>query len=235
MAYLDSVDTQFKTNNWGIRFRATTDDGNMEISFRRRFPMGVSVGAPPPSPNDINGTLEAARLVGFGSSAKDSYETNFDADYSNWRLTFTNNKYVDDSEKKGKLPGAADCREAALETVPGKLSKAVLTYQSIIQSGFLFGPVTGRRYVGAFMEQKLEIEIIRIWNATKTGYDHIVDISFKDGDTEFANARHEALRSFLATKGWVFTSDVDKYALILLRYAPAAMTNSKNNNGVFEN
>jgi len=68
------------------------------------------------------------------------------------------------------------------------------------------------------MEMKLAIEIWQILNAEKTGYDYIVDLSWKDGDLELGNAKHEALRSYLETLGWIVPGDILKTQLILSRY-----------------
>jgi len=215
IVFLDSSDLQIDAESWDVRLRASTDAKGYELTYKKRFPIGTSIGTPPAN---IPQVVLQAQEAGFGGSAT-TYAAQIDVLWSKWTLSFSNNKFgVDKDEKVGELPSPADCRKMAIEMLPGKLEKAIPSIVTILENSHFYGPVKGVRYIGVFMEAKLEIEVWQINNAAKTGFEYIVDLSFKAGDLELTNAKHEALRSFLETLGWIIPADILKTQLILTRY-----------------
>jgi len=213
--YLDSPDLQIDANTWDVRLRASTDVKGYEITYKKRFPIGVSIGTPPAN---IPQVVYEAQQAGLGGSAT-NYAAQIDVLWSKWTLSFSNSKFgVEKDEKLGELPPFDDCKQAAIEMLPGKLEDAIPTIVNILQNAHVYGPVHGVRYFGVFMELKLEIEVWQIHNEARTGFDYVVDLSFKDGDMDISNAKHEALRSYLETLGWIVPADILKTQLILHRY-----------------
>jgi len=215
VVFIDSLDKQLDALHWDIRFRSTTDAKGYELTYKKRYPIGTKIGGPP---DNLDAVVAQAESDGFDSDEK-SYAAQVDVLWSKWTLSFSNSKVGnEEGEGKGELPSQKDMRKYTLEMAPGKLEKSFPNLEDIVNNGHFYGPVRARRFFGSFMELKIELEIWEVKNATKNGYEYLVDLSFKDAGIQHANAVHEALRSYLINMDWILPEDILKTSIILSRY-----------------
>jgi len=215
VVFLDSLDKKFDALHWDIRFRSTMDVKGYEITYKKRYPIAVSLGTPPAN---ISSVVAQAQQDGFDSEAT-NYAAQIDVLWSKWTLSFSLNKFGKEvGEADGKVPTDDDMRKFSTELLPGKLVNAVPDAAAIVKNCHVYGPVEGLRFFGTFMELEIELEIWKVLNADKTGYEYLVDLSFKNGPLQDSNSIHEALRAYLIGMDWILPQDILKTNIILSRY-----------------
>ncbi|MBB6734554.1 hypothetical protein [Cohnella zeiphila] len=211
--YLDSNDLDLNNEGWEVRIRKMESDGDedFELTYKKRYPI-------------VNGNLQAAldeaAADGFDADEED-YEAQVDWGYSTQTLSFSNDK---DEEKSGydgmELPDADDSRDMAVDRLPGKMEDLNSDdwAKDILKDAHIYGPVSAKRSIGQWNGEKLYIEVWEIKKASGSGYDYIVEASFKEDDAAVASTKRDALKNELISKGWFLPQDGLKTSLILERY-----------------
>jgi len=158
VVFLDSLDKKLDALHWDVRFRATSDVKGYEITYKKRYPIGNSIGN---APANLSEVVAQAQQEGFDSEAT-NYAAQVDVLWSKWTLSFSLNKFGQEvGEGQGKVPSIEDMQKFAVELLPGKLVKAIPGAAGILKNCHVFGPVNAVRFFGTFMELQVEVEIGR--------------------------------------------------------------------------
>lgn len=211
--YLDSDDLDLNDEGWEVRIRKMESDGDkdFELTYKKRYPIVNG---------DLQAALNEAAADGFDADEED-YDAQVDWGYSTQTLSFSNDK---DEEKSGydgmELPDAGDSRDMAVDRLPGKLEnwKSGDWAENILEDAHIYGPVSAKRSIGEWNGEKLYIEVWEIKKASGSGYDYIVEASFKEDDYSVASSKRDQLKNVLVSKGWFLPQDGLKTSLILDRY-----------------
>ncbi|WP_028559323.1 hypothetical protein [Paenibacillus pinihumi] len=209
--YMDTNNQDLNKEGWSARIRKMTGDTKFKLNYKKRYPI---------TGNNITAALNQANKDGFDSS-----DTNYDAQvewsYSSKTLSISIDKNVSIAGYSGvTLPNQADSVAAIVNNIPGKLNKWTSPGwgTSVLSQSRVYGPVYATRYTGTFNGMKTYIEVWPIKNTSGTGYDYIVEASFKvDTETDAANSSSQ-LFSFLQSHGWFLPQDALKTSTILQRY-----------------
>jgi hypothetical protein len=82
----------------------------------------------------------------------------------------------------------------------------------------VYGPVDGKRWTGTWQDKEITIEVWKIIKTDKSGYDYVVEASFKTKDCTDAENRKKQLQQELTKQGWFLPIDELKTQMILERY-----------------
>lgn len=207
--YFDTDALELNDESWNVRLRKKESKSDYELTYKKRF--DVQNG-------QIDAALTAANAAGFDSS-DDNYKAEVDWGYGKQTLSFSVTK-----EKKASkglsLPSDQKALEMLVNEIPGKLEKTRSKGwgKDTLEDARAYGPVLVTKYGGDFNGVDVDIEVWPILNASGTGNDSIVEISFKtDSYTEAASQRAE-LMDELESEGWLVPADSLKTNLILDRY-----------------
>jgi hypothetical protein len=118
------------------------------------------------------------------------------------------------------LPTASELQSLAIHEIPGKLDRTQSAGWSrgILASGHVYGPVLGKRWSGNWQGPELSFEVWLVRSAKGSGYEPVVELSFKADTQPSANDFREKLLSFTYDEGWLLEREVLKTTLILQRY-----------------
>jgi hypothetical protein len=94
---------------------------------------------------------------------------------------------------------------------PNKWGTGVLAVSRI------FGPILTRRSIGKWRGMKLYLEVWPLPDLTGTGYEYVVEASFKTESITEALVEQRNLAAFLQNKGWLLPRDSLKTQLIMER------------------
>lgn len=207
--YFDTDALELNEESWNVRLRKKESKSDYELTYKKRF--DVQNG-------QIDAALTAANAAGFDSS-DDNYKAEVDWGYGKQTLSFSVTK-----EKKASkglsLPSDQKALEMLVNEIPGKLEKTRSKGwgKDTLEDARAYGPVLVTKYGGEFNGVDVDIEVWPILNASGTGTDSVVEISFKtDSYTEAASQRAE-LMDELESEGWLIPADSLKTNLILDRY-----------------
>ncbi|SLK08766.1 MULTISPECIES: CYTH domain-containing protein [unclassified Paenibacillus] len=208
--YFDTNALNLNQAGWDVRFRKKDDKNNYELTYKKRYPV---------INGDVNAALTLANQEGFNAS-DDNYEAEIDWGYGKQTLSFSNTKKVDTNATGVQLPSQQEALSMLLDKLPGKLknwSSSNWGKQQLTASR-AYGPVTFQRYEGTWNGQELTLEVWPIRNATGSGVENIVEISFKTADSTAVSGLRTQLMQVLANKNWLIPADGLKTQLILERY-----------------
>lgn len=207
--YFDTDALDLNSESWNVRLRKKESKANYELTYKKRF--DVQNG-------QIDAALSTANAAGFDSS-DDNYKAEVDWGYSKQTLSFSVTK-----EKKASkglsLPSDQKALEMLVAEIPGKLEKTRSKGwgKDTLEDARAYGPVSVTKYGGDFNGVDVDIEVWPILNASGTGTESVVEISFKtDSYSEAASQRAE-LMDELESEGWLVPADSLKTNLILDRY-----------------
>ncbi len=209
--YFDTGALELNAKGWDVRFRKKADKSNFEISYKKRYPIVNG---------NIDAALEQARQEGFTSS-DDNYEAEIDWNYSKQTLSISTEKKKSASGYSGTaLPAESKALGMAVDEIPGKLDNWGSSGwgKGTLSAAKAHGPVAVSKYTGAFDGLETDLEIWPIRNASGTGTETIVEVSFKTDDAAEAAAERDKLIAFVQGKGWLVPQDSLKTQLILERY-----------------
>ncbi|MDG0812397.1 hypothetical protein [Cohnella rhizosphaerae] len=213
VAYLDGDDLDLNAEGWNVRIRKmeSYSDEEFEVTYKMRYPI---VGG------NVQAALNAAAADGFDAD-EDDYEAQVDWGYSSQTLSFSNKK---DAELDGydgmELPDKGDAREVAEDLIPGKLEdwQPGDWAADILHDAHVYGPVGAKRSIGEWDGEALYIEVWEIKKASGSGYEYLVEASFKEDDYATASAKRASLKNKLISEGWFLPQDGLKTTKILERY-----------------
>ena len=196
---------------WNVRVRRFEDSDELELSYKRRYPI---------APGQLAGTLAAAAADGFHAKEND-YAAQVEWGFTKETLSFTRKKeFRAGDAAELALPTEAELRLLAIREVPGKLDRAQSAgwARGVLTTGHLYGPVLGKRWAGDLWDLKLSFEVWLVRVEAGSGYEPVVELSFKADTQADANGFREKLLSFTRDEGWLLERDVLKTAMILRRY-----------------
>ncbi|WP_202117349.1 hypothetical protein [Clostridium chromiireducens] len=209
--YLDSSNLDFNDIGWDVRLRKMEGDADFELTYKKRY--SIANG-------NIDSALQTAALDGFDKS-EDDYDAQVDWGYNKQTLSFSNDKDVSISGYSGMdLPSSKDSIKAAIKKIPGKLNNSISNGYgtTILQNSHIYGPVDAKRSIGTWNGEKFYIEVWKIKATSGSGYDYVVEASFKTDDRSSAQEGHDQLIELFNEKGWLLPEDQLKTQMILDRY-----------------
>lgn len=207
MQFLDGPGLELHKAGWNVRFRTVQGKGEVELTYKRRYPV----------PSSLDAALARAERDGFDVDEKDA---ELEWGYQQETLTFS--KEETKASTNPTLPLHANARSLAVNEMPGKLRRfrADGWAKSILSGARLYGPVEGRRWTGRHpgIDDEIFIELWTLPGACGTGTERIVEVSFKKKQrSDKAVEKRDILLELLEQKGWLLPRDVLKTALILER------------------
>lgn len=208
--YFDTNALNLNQAGWDVRFRKKDDKNNYELTYKKRYPV---------INGDVNAALTLANQEGFDAS-DDNYEAEIDWGYGKQTLSFSNTKKVDSKATGVQLPSEKDALDMLLDKLPGKLknwSSSNWGKQTLSQSR-AHGPVTFQRYEGTWNGQELTFEVWPIRSADGTGFENLVEVSFKTEDAAAVSGLRTELLQVLESNNWLIPADGLKTQTILERY-----------------
>ncbi|MDI4646280.1 hypothetical protein [Cohnella hashimotonis] len=213
VAYLDGDNLDLHAEGWDVRIRKMEaySDEAFEVTYKMRYPVAGG---------NIQAALIAAAADGFDAD-EDDYEAQIDWGYASQTLSFSNKK---DAELDGydgmELPSKGDSKDLAEDLIPGKLEnwQSGGWAEDILHDAHIYGPVSAKRSIGAWGGEELYIEVWEIKKASGSGYEYLVEASFKEDDYATASARRDSLKNKLISEGWFLPQDGLKTTKILERY-----------------
>lgn len=209
--YLDNDQLELNEMGWCSRIRKKEDSDKFELTYKKRYPIREG---------QIEAALALAASEGF-DAGEDDYEAQIDWGYTKQTLSFSNRKTFKDNDYSGmSLPNLKDSIKVAVDEAPGKFENWQYKNwgKDILEDSRIYGYVKAKRYIGEFENTKTYIEIWKIINEAGTGYEHMVEISFKADDYEIASSLRTDLETFLKERNLLEEKDILKTSLILNRY-----------------
>ena len=202
MQFLDGPKLELHNAGWNVRFRTVEGDNEMELTYKRRYPV----------PTGLDAALERAERDGFDDKQKDA---EVEWGYQQRTLTFSMGPTP---SPNAAIPPLADARASAVSKMPDKLRSDGWA-RGILSGASLYGPVEGKRWKGGRdgVDKKISIEVWVLPGACQRGEDRVVEVSFKEGEPDKAEKKRLALYDLLEKKGWLLPRDVLKTSLILDR------------------
>lgn len=195
---------------WNVRLRRFEDSGKLELSYKRRYSF---------ERGQLASVLAEAAREGFHDKEND-YEAQVEWGFKKQTLSFTRKKELDAvGLSELELPGVKKARAMAIREIPGKLDRTKQPgwAKDLLTNAKLYGPVLGKRWEGDWQGPKLSFEVWLIRGKDGTGYEPVVELSFK-ADMHEASGLREKLIAFVRDQGWLLENDILKTKTILERY-----------------
>jgi hypothetical protein len=215
MQFIDDDAKDLDAQGWLARVRKMEgfSDSDFEVTYKKRYPI---------TNGDINAALTQAAAEGFDADEND-YEAQVDWGYTKQTLSFSNTKMVSHSGYTDMdLMNKTDSVSELVSHAPGKFQNWLWPNwgTDILQSStnHKYGPVSGKRWEGTWRGQKIYIEVWEIIETDGTGYDRIVEASFKNADYNQSASLKAQLQADLTAQGWFSATDELKTQMILDRY-----------------
>jgi hypothetical protein len=209
--FLDTSAKDIYGAGWSPRIRKTEGESGFELTYKKRYPVGSS---------GIDGALSQANADGF-----DENDTAWDAQiewgYQKQTLSISRKKSATKSGYSGMdLPNQSDSRSLLINDAPDQFDdwNGNGWGTNLLASSRIFGPVLAKRSVGTWKGRELDIEVWPIKASSGSGTDYIVEASFKTDSRSTASSDHDALQSYLQSKGWFLAQDSLKTQQIMDRY-----------------
>lgn len=211
--YLDTDSKSLDSQGWSARVRKMEEytDKEFELTYKKRYPV---------TNGDINAALILAAADGF-DAGEDDYEAQVDWGYSKQTLSFSNKKDIEKSGYSGMdLLSKSDSIKELRDRAPGKFenwgSENWGTDQ--LKNAHKYGPVDAKRWIGTWRGLKIYVEVWEILKESGSGYDYVVEASFKTDLYADAQSLKAQLETDLTSQGWFVAIDELKTQMILDRY-----------------
>jgi hypothetical protein len=202
---------QLDAAGWNVRVRRFEDSDKLELSYKRRY--RIESGR-------LADVLAAAAADGFHAGEAD-YAAQVEWGFSRETLSFTHKKEGKATgARELELPSVQEFRALAVREIPGKLDRTKQPgwAKGLLANAHLYGPVLGKRWAGEWQGPELSFEVWLIRAETGSGYEPVVELSFKGKTQAEANGFREKLMAFVRDHGWLLERDVLKTGMILARY-----------------
>ncbi|MFJ9588182.1 hypothetical protein [Streptomyces acidicola] len=209
--YFDTDALDLNAEGWSVRLRHKSGS-SFEETYKKRFPV-VNGG--------IDAALDEANDAGFDSS-----DTNYDAEvdwgYAKQTLSFSNEKSHSASGYSGtSMPPSSTGRNWLVNDTPGKLDDWLYNNwgSDTLKASRAHGPVTSQVWSGAWKSSDdASIEVLPVVNASGTGTEYVIELSFKTDKYSDAAQLHSDAIAVAESRGWLYRGDTLKTQLILDRY-----------------
>lgn len=207
--FLDTNNLDLFDNGWSVRTRKREDQSTYRLQYKKRYSVGAGT---------LSSTLQTAYDQGI--NACHGNEVEVDWGYSNRTLSFQRNDDLTLSYSGLNLPSLADTKTIATNNaIPLLVNWSAPNWGlDQIDDSRLYGSVYFERYTGDFDGLELNIEIWHILNVAGTGYEYLVEASFKTVNALIAAQKRAELYSILDNQGWLLTSSALKTETIMERY-----------------
>lgn len=212
--FLDTVDQKIHKNLWNLRIRKTEDKDNFELTYKKRYKIGV--GPLSNAADNITVALNTAQQDGFDSR----YDAQVEVGYNSETLSISYDEEVSSDDFQGTgLPPVKDSRKFLADNAPKEFSNLGTDY---LKESIIYGPILVTRSKGKWNGLKLFIEVwpIRASRADPT-LEPIVEASFKASNLKEALDGQDKLVRFLQQKDWFLATNILKTELIMERYGNA--------------
>lgn len=209
--FLDTSAKDVYDAGWSPRIRKTEGESGFELTYKKRYPVGAG---------GIDGALTTANGDGLDSNDT-SYDAQIEWGYQQQTLSISRKKTATKSGYSGMdLPNQSDSRSMLISNAPDQFDDWLGNGWGTgkLASSRIFGPVLAKRSVGTWHGRELDVEVWPIKAATGTGTDYTVEASFKTDSRTTASTDHDALESYLQSKGWFLAQDSLKTQQIMDRY-----------------
>lgn len=204
--YLDTNNLELDNLGWNVRVRKKDDSKSLELNYKKRFPV---------IDDNLELAINNALADGFGAS-NEEFEAELDCGFSKKTLSFSYKAKVKDLGLQGtEVPNEDKCIELAKKYAPSKFNELEI---DLLSKSRIHGPVLAIREKGLYEGLELTIEIWNVINEDKTGFENIVEVSFKTDNELEAFDKHSKLIKLLDDKGWFLPMDKMKTQIILDRY-----------------
>jgi hypothetical protein len=213
--HVQFLDTDLKdiyNATWSTRIRKFENKKDFELAYKKRYSI---------ADGDIDLAIATSNSDGFDSS-NTNYEAQLEWGYQIRTLSVTRKKKVDTVNHGTDLPDLNDSRQMLIDKAPDKFNNWKNNKNwgiSSLARSRIYGPVLVRRYIGIWNGLELDIEIWPLRdNATGTGTEYIVQISFKTADYQKVLDEQSKLVDFLRGKNWFSAKDSFMTQIIMERY-----------------
>ncbi|QEI12124.1 hypothetical protein [Cellvibrio japonicus] len=207
--FLDTDNLDLFDTGWSIRTRKREDQSTYRLQYKKRYSVGAGT---------LSSTLQTAYNQGI--DACHGNEVEVDWGYNNRTLSFQRNNDLTLSFSGLNLPNLADTQTIATNNaIPLLVNWSAPNWGlDQIDDARLYGNVYFERYTGDFDGLELNIEIWHILNTAGTGYEYLVEASFKTANALTAAKKRADLFALLDNKGWLLTDSALKTETIMERY-----------------
>lgn len=208
MEFLDAKDKELYSKRWIVRIRNREDKKKLEFTYKYRIKITST----------IEEAFNQARKLGWDSGDVGKYKFEVDWGYNSQTLSISkkvkNIKLSGVDEEKLELPSGKQARDSSIKYMPGKLEKWIKKGWSkdIIKNAHIYGVVKGKRYIGTWKSNEVNIEV---WNIAGT---IITEVSFKTGGYKAAKNLRDELIQEMKKQKWLEEKSVLKTYLILSSY-----------------
>jgi hypothetical protein len=207
----DEEKRQIDAAGWNVRLRRFEDSDTLELSYKRRYKI---------DPGRLADVLVVAAADGFHANEND-YAAQVEWGYSRETLSFTRKKeFQAPGPRELELLDSKEFQALAAREIPGKFDRTKQPgwAKGLLAKAHLYGPVLGKRWEGDWQGPKLSFEVWMIRTRAGSGYEPVVELSFKAKTQADANGFREKLITFVRDQEWLLEKDVLKTAMILDRY-----------------
>ncbi|KAH7133966.1 hypothetical protein EDB81DRAFT_886776 [Dactylonectria macrodidyma] len=209
--FLDTSNKDLYTAGWSARIRKIEKEDDLELTYKKRYDI-IS--------GDIDAALTTANNDGFDAGDA-KYEAQVEWGYQKQTLSISRKKKAEDSGNTGvDLPGLSESCAMLVDKAPDKFDNSLGSNwgTGVLAKSRIFGPVFARRSIGTWEGMRLYIEVWPILDCAGTGFDYLVEASFKTEKSTTASTKHDSFISYLQGKGWFLPEDSLKTQLIMERY-----------------
>lgn len=211
--FLDKCSKDIYDAGWCVRIRKVEGKSDHELTYKKRYDI---------ENENIGDALTQAKKDGFhGGDSK--YEAQVEWGYAKQTLSISREEKISYSGKTElDLPDTVDSRAMATKEAPGKFDNWGPGHKwgtKALETARIFGPVLAKRWIGAWNEVSVFVEVWPLLNSAGTGIEYIVEASFKTDSYATASAERRNLANDLQTRGWLLPGDSLKTKLILERYS----------------
>ncbi len=212
--FMDTEDLDLNDEGWAVRIRKKEEytDSEFQLTYKKRYPIVNG---------DINAALDQAEQEGFDASDT-NYEAQVDWGYAKQTLSISRKKKITRSGYEGmELPTRKDSREWTIDEAPGKFEDwgsnnwGTDHLEDVHKP---FGPVKAKRHIGTWEGLEIYVEVWQMLNENGTGFDYVVEASFKTPSYATAAAKKTQLEQEMSSEGWFLAQDQLKTQMILERY-----------------
>ncbi len=211
MQFLDGAGQELNQEGWNIRFRKIQGEDQIQLTYKRRYPVVISGSVP-----------DEAEREGFNEATANDFDAEFEWGYYKQTLTFSADKKAARADKNSlALPDTWIARElAAGDNLPEQVRRRneVGWAERILAGACVYGPVSGTRWRGSHADigSKIAIEVWAVQTTNEADTTPMVEISFKpEKYDEQAKLAREQLKMLLEANGWLLKKDNLKTQLIL--------------------
>ncbi|KAI6774843.1 hypothetical protein HG530_001601 [Fusarium avenaceum] len=215
--YLDTNEKDLYAAGWSARIRKTENEDGLELTYKKRYAM---------EDHDIDAALTKANKDGFNAN-EDKYDAQVEWGYQKKTLSISRKKSAEFNASGMELPDESRSRSMSIAEAPKKFDDFMHKKwgTGLLATSRIFGPVNAKRYVGKWEGTRIYLEVWTLRNAQGTGFEDLVEASFKTETRMDASQKQASLISHLQREGWFLAQDSLRTQLIMERYGKMSCVN----------